>query len=583
MIFLKKISSNKSTFKEVSFQKGFNVVVAERTDGSTEKDSRNSLGKSTLIEIIHFCLGSDFKKSSLDTPDLAGWIFRLDFELNEKEYTVSREVDQADVVFLKGDFSEWPKQPVEHELEDAFFLTNDEWCLVLGQLVFSLPSAPKKYNPSFRGVISYFARRGLEGYNNPFIFFRAQPEWSKQTYNSFLLCLGYTYAGRFQKIKDDLDEIKKVKKITGQSYFRDLVGSIGELEAEKINKANEIKHFAEQLKTFKIHPQYEKMQADADRLTKKIQTTLNDRHIDEVLVTRYRESSEEEGDVPTDVVTNVYAEAGLHFGDHVVENLENVNSFHKAVLTNRKSYLSGEIERLTAEVAKKGEVIKQLTDQRAEIMAVLQSHGALEEYTKMSGQLSSLEGELKVVNEKIENLKAFDERKTELEVQRRDLVKSAKQDKEERSHQVEAAITLFNETAQQLYSTGGTLAIGVGDSGYSFKIDIRGSRSQGISYMKVFCYDLTFTQLQAKFLSSCFLIHDSTVFDGVDERQFARALEYVSKKSAEFGFQYICMLNSDIIPTKEFSDDFKKTFKESIRLTLTDDSPAGSLLGIRFE
>lgn len=43
-----------------------------------------------------------------------------------------------------------------------------------------------------------------------------------------------------------------------------------------------------------------------------------------------------------------------------------------------------------------------------------------------------------------------------------------------------------------------------------------------------------------------FLIHDSTIFDGVDERQRALALELAEKESRERRFQYICMLNSDL-------------------------------------
>ncbi len=582
-MFIKKVSSNKSSFKEVSFEKGFNVVIAERTEKSTERDSRNGLGKSTLIEIIHYCLGSDFKKSSLNTPDLKGWIFKLTFELNNKEYTVSREVDQSDVVFVQGDFADWAKKPTEHEIEGDFFFTNNDWCEVLGKMVFDLIPGEAKYRPTFRGAISYFARRGVEGYQNPFIFFRSQPEWSKQIYNALLLGLGHGYATRFQKIKDDLEEIKQVKKVTGKEYFKDLVGSIGELEAEKINKRNEIRQFKEELSSFKIHPQYAKLQLEADDLTKRIQVLLNDRHLNLILVNRYQESSESEEDVSVSVVSEAYKEAGAALGEQVIESLENTTNFHKAILTNRKVYLSEEVDRLNAEIVKKDEEIESLTETKAEIMSTLQSHGALEEYTKMSGQLSLLEGELKIIDEKIENLKAFDEKRSELEMQRRDLVRSAKQDKEERGEQVEAAVTLFNETTKELYSTGGTLAIAVGENGYSFKIDIRSSRSQGIGYMKVFCYDLTFTQLQAKFLNPNFLIHDSTVFDGVDERQFARALEYVAKKSEELGFQYICMLNSDIIPVKEFSDQFTEIFKNSIRLTLTDDSPTGSLLGKRFE
>jgi uncharacterized protein YydD (DUF2326 family) len=55
-----RVRADQPTFRDVTFTSGFNVVLAERTKESTKKDSRNGLGKSTLIEIISFCLGSSF-------------------------------------------------------------------------------------------------------------------------------------------------------------------------------------------------------------------------------------------------------------------------------------------------------------------------------------------------------------------------------------------------------------------------------------------------------------------------------------------------------------------------------------------
>jgi len=75
------------------------------------------------------------------------------------------------------------------------------------------------------------------------------------------------------------------------------------------------------------------------------------------------------------------------------------------------------------------------------------------------------------------------------------------------------------------------------------------------------------------------LIHDSTLFDGVDERQVALALELVARESEQLNFQYICTLNSDMIPRTEFSPEFD--FDSFVRLRLTDDE-GGNLLGVEF-
>ncbi|MDX1983398.1 MAG: DUF2326 domain-containing protein [Bryobacteraceae bacterium] len=77
-----------------------------------------------------------------------------------------------------------------------------------------------------------------------------------------------------------------------------------------------------------------------------------------------------------------------------------------------------------------------------------------------------------------------------------------------------------------------------------------------------------------------FLIHDSLIFDGVDERQVALALELAHREAEEAGFQYICALNSDTTPWREFSPGFD--LRSFVRLTLDDRSESNCLMGVRF-
>ena len=75
-------------------------------------------------------------------------------------------------------------------------------------------------------------------------------------------------------------------------------------------------------------------------------------------------------------------------------------------------------------------------------------------------------------------------------------------------------------------------------------------------------------------------MHDSTIFDGVDERQVAQSLELARREAERNGFQYICALNSDALPSNEFSSDFD--LESFVKLRLTDESEGGGLLGIRY-
>ena len=101
--------------------------------------------------------------------------------------------------------------------------------------------------------------------------------------------------------------------------------------------------------------------------------------------------------------------------------------------------------------------------------------------------------------------------------------------------------------------------------------------------MKTFCYDLMLAQIQSlSRYNQGFLIHDSTIYDGVDERQIAKAIELAHQEATSKNFQYICAINSDRIPYQDFSEGFKEVFDQSVRIKLTDATEEGGLLGIRF-
>ena len=148
---------------------------------------------------------------------------------------------------------------------------------------------------------------------------------------------------------------------------------------------------------------------------------------------------------------------------------------------------------------------------------------------------------------------------------------------------MENAFKSFNRNSENLYNDPGILSINVTEAGYKYDVEIKRARSEGIGYMKIFCYDLTLIQLLSgmndKWES---LIHDSTIFNGVDERQIAKALELAASEAEKQGFQYICALNSDTIPYDDFSESFKSEFKKHVIITFTDATDNGGLLGIRY-
>lgn len=129
---IRKLSSSLTTFKEVDFTSDFNVVLADRTKDSTKKDTRNGLGKSTSIDVIHFCLGGKvtLASSRLSHPMLSQYDFSLELQLNGKIFSVTRRLDNPTFVTLAGDISDLPL-PEDRGKKSARLSVSD-WTRFLG-------------------------------------------------------------------------------------------------------------------------------------------------------------------------------------------------------------------------------------------------------------------------------------------------------------------------------------------------------------------------------------------------------------------------------------------------------------------
>jgi uncharacterized protein YydD (DUF2326 family) len=78
-----------------------------------------------------------------------------------------------------------------------------------------------------------------------------------------------------------------------------------------------------------------------------------------------------------------------------------------------------------------------------------------------------------------------------------------------------------------------------------------------------------------------FLIHDSHLCDGVDERQVAKALQLGADHASAVGYQYIVTMNSDALPRDGFRPGFDVS-RFVLPTKLTDATETGGLFGLRF-
>lgn len=565
------VGADRDSFRTVRLSPGLNVVLGDRTERSSRKDSRNGLGKTSLLEIIHFCLGSSSRTGDLmRSSALAGWTFRMSLDVGAECVTVSRATSKPGTV----------------EVESAAgrrTLRVAEWNDLLGERLFGLPVATRVTSggPGFRSLISYVIRRGAHAYTHPFENFPKQAEWDKQVNVAYLLGLAWSDASEFQRLREKKKLLDDLRRASGTGLMGEALGSQGELEADRVRLQGAVDDARAQLAAFRVHPQYRAIEEEASSLTARIHALANDNVPDRNILRLYRESLAEEHPPPPDDVIRLYEAAQVELPGVVKQRLSDLQHFHSRITENRRRFLAQEIEEIERRIAQREGEIALLSGNRAALLEILKTHGALDEYVLLQRRLGDVEGGLRQVQERLAALRRFEEGRGALKEETQRLRQRAQADYDERRAIREEAIRLFNANSEALYEAPGRLVIDVTESGFRYGVEIERSGAHGIESMKVFCFDLMVAQRWASRVERPgILVHDSTLFDPVDSRQRAHALQLVARESEMRGFQYICTMNSDQIPYADFDRGFD--FDGRVRLRLTDRTADGGLFGIRF-
>lgn len=579
------VHSSLPSFKPQSFRNGLNVMLAEKSFGASDKQTRNGAGKTSFIELIHFLLGGNADPKSLfRTSALEEYRFGMVFDLGGQSVKVERSGKNHGKVWVSAeDTSRWPIEPSVKGQQ----LSQEEWKTVLGAEMFHLNRMSTEHGsaPSFRSLFPYFVRRSsANAFLTPEKNNDQQQLGDYQTALSFLLGLDWSIPQGWQHVREREKGLKALANAAGTGVLGKVVGTVADLRTELAVAESGARELREQLSSFHVLPEYESIEKEASALTKDINELADANTLDRRLVLDLSKALKEETPPPVGDLERLYSEAGVIVAQSALKRFEEVKAFHDSVIANRREYLSGEIAAAEARIEKREVKKGGLDSRRSELMSMLQTHGALEHYNKLQSELSKREADVQSLRNRMEAAEQLEGEKTELEIERKGLLQRLRTDYKERRDYVNEAILAFEQTSQELYDKEGAGRLSIADTpnGPQFNITVPNSRSKGIKNMQIFCFDMMLMRLCAKRgIGPGFLIHDSHLFDGVDGRQVAHALEVGAKTAQELGFQYIVTMNSD--------DLYKETLKSFdldpyvLPTRLTDAMEDGGLFGMRFE
>lgn len=587
---IKRIYSDLESFKTLEFKPGLNILVADRVEGSSDKQTRNSAGKSSLVELIDFLFGGTGSSNVFKNKHLSDYTFSILFDLSGKNVSASRSGKTHRFVTFDGDSSKFCLQPEKLYDDYPSGYQVDRWTELLGHEIFGLDcwsstgSERSTHSPTFRMLFPYFVRREYaNGFLDPQRQNEKQQPWDVRVSLSYLIGLDESIPARFEKLKQLNEKLKKFKSLAGDSSI-DILGSSSDIRTKLAIAEKRSERLAKHVSTFRVVDQYKEFEAEASRLTRAIKE-LNDGNVaDEILLHELSDSIRSESPPNTSNLLRLYEESGVLFPNNVKRRFDEVEKFHKAIVENRKAHLAAELNSAQNRIRTRNRRKATLDRRRSEIMGILRTGGALDHFLKLQQEAGRLESEVGSLRKKLELAQEIENTKAQLAVDRAQLDQAQQIDFIEKNDLIKHAILIFEELSEALYENerSGNLHIIPGKIGPDFEIKIDGERSKGISNMQIFCFDMMLMQIcRERGIGPDFLVHDSHIFDGVDERQVAKALQLGAERSASLGIQYIVTMNSDALPTSGFEGEFK--LEDHVLTTrLTDETETGGLFGLRF-
>lgn len=577
---LTELRARDERFKTVVFKPGLNLIIADITKSSTRTDTRNGVGKSAVVELLHFLLGGRADSGGLlARPALRAIEFELELEWPRTATALRtwRAAENATQILV------YPN-PLQTDtlIEMAGSLSLTEWQRVLEEKLFALPE--EHQGVSGRAMLALYMRRIRSHAFNEHVKTSPQQSPAEASANvSYLLGLDWKLAARYRDLAARESTRQKLAQASKDPVWGRIVGRSAELRGQMTVAQQRVLDLERQVAEFRVVPEYENLQGQADELEQRIRRTRTEDSLDRRNLRDLEYSLRDVTDPDVDYLEAVYSGLGVTLGDAVQRRFEEVRDFHTAVIQNRRSYLEDELTALRGRLEARASERSELGEELANALRLLNEGGALAALNALQQGLASARADLGALRHRFEAARTLEASRSEIRAERGQLESRMRADLLERDQLINEVSVRFLRYATELYGPGREAYLEFDPTPTHLRITphIDSIGSRGIGNMVTFCFDLTVAvTAQRGGRGPDFLVHDSHLFDGVDARQVARSLALAREVAEAEGIQYIATLNSDDL-AKAQEQGFDAS-SDIIEPRLTDRYEDGGLFGFRF-
>ena len=393
-----------------------------------------------------------------------------------------------------------------------------------------------------------------------------------------------------KELRDRQTAAKNTEKaIKKDSLFRQYYLGKNDAALDVADLEYRIEELEKEISQFKISNDYHELEKEADEKSYQKKRLENQRTLISSYIKNIEEAFTETAQVTEEKLLKIYKAANIEIPTMVKKNLDDVLLFHSGLLQSRNTRLRKELSKQQSQLKSIDEQISVFGKRMDELLAYLNSHGALEEYVALTKHFSSLNNELNRIQEYQKILKAYKD--TELDI-KASLISEDKQTEEYLEEQESYLADLRNmywNYTKKFYPKKRSGLVLKNNSGenmlrYTLEARIEDDSSDGVNEVRMFCFDLLL--LVCKKSNMRFIMHDSRLFANMDPRQRETLFRIVHDVCSENEYQYICSINEDAVLSFKHlmsSEDYSQIITDNIILELNDDAPESKLLGMQID
>lgn len=567
---LKIAKGNSDVIRDIQFRKGMNLIVDETPIISPINDdikTGNSVGKTTILKLIDFCLGEDQKVIYSDTGR-GTQVYQVvrDFLINNGvQITLvlndDFDDDESRKIIIERNFLDGKK--CIRRINGIQYSNNNDFLFELKNLIFPEQNSDK---PTFRQLISHNIRYSEHKLNNTL---ETLTEWgSGVEYETLYLNLfgcNFNSGTKKQELTNKIDQELRYKKRLEKEQTKTAY------EAALSMVENEIADLNHKKRQFNFNENFEK---DLDALNNvrfeinKKSTEISNLELRKKLIFDIqKELSNEKTDIDVKQLWIIYSQAKDSMVN-IQRTFEELVDYHNKMINEKIKFISKDIPKLDEQLTREKEYLTRLLNNEKRISEIIAKSDSYEELEKIISEMSEkyqrkgeYESNIKQISEVEQNISNYS---TQLNCIDSDIYSDRY--KNMVMEQIKKFNKIFSSVSNALYHEKYLIKYDIrtnpknGSNYYqfsSFNFNISSGKKQG----EILCFDIAYTLFAEEENLPClhFLLNDKKEL--MHDNQLISVDKYIQGKN----IQLVVSILKDKLP-----EELKKEEYYIIKLSQDD-------------